>query len=90
MEHLENTDPEVFDFLMGRDHGVLTAWLAALWAEPGNTFSHDQAVVAVRGGEPIVGFPPGLSNLWAMVLAAATIGLILWAMARFATRKDEA
>ena len=58
--------------------GGLTGVLLAIW------------VVAVRGGEPIVGFPPAVSNLVAMILAAVTIGAALWAMGFYATRKDPA
>ena len=56
--------------------GGLTGVLLAIW------------VVAVRGGEPIIGFPPPLSDTMAMVLAAVTIGLALGAMGYYATRRD--
>lgn len=57
--------------------GGLTGVVLAVW------------VVVARGGEPIVGYPPALSNMMAMVLAALTIFAALGAMAFFATRKEE-
>ncbi|MFC1575010.1 OPT family oligopeptide transporter, partial [Gemmatimonadota bacterium] len=57
--------------------GGLTGVVLAVW------------VVAVRGGEPIAGFPPTKLPDWAsMLLAAATIALILGIMARYAKQKD--
>jgi putative OPT family oligopeptide transporter len=58
--------------------GGLTGVLLAIW------------VVAVRGGEPIIGFPPPVGEFGAMVLAAVTIALGLGAMGYYATRTDEA
>jgi putative OPT family oligopeptide transporter len=58
--------------------GGLTGVLLAIW------------VVVVRGGEPIIGFPPNVGEVGAMVLAAVTIGLGLGAMGYYATRSDEA
>jgi putative OPT family oligopeptide transporter len=58
--------------------GGLTGVLLAIW------------VVVVRGGEPIIGFPPPVGEVGAMVLAALTIALGLGAMGYYATRSDEA
>ncbi|MGD8279055.1 MAG: oligopeptide transporter, OPT family, partial [Gemmatimonadota bacterium] len=58
--------------------GGLTGVVLAIW------------VVAVRGGRPIVGFPPPIPGWAAMVLAALTIGLALAAMGWYATRPEEA
>ncbi len=58
--------------------GGLTGVLLAIW------------VVVVRGGEPIIGFPPNVGEVGAMVLAAITIALGLGAMGYYATRSDEA
>jgi putative OPT family oligopeptide transporter len=44
--------------------------------------------VVARGGEPIAGLAPEISNLWAQVLAAVTVASILGVMALWATRKD--
>jgi putative OPT family oligopeptide transporter len=52
--------------------GGLTGVLLAIW------------VVAVRRGEPIQGFPPQIPDWLAMLLAAATIALILGIMGRYA------
>lgn len=56
--------------------GGLTGVVLAIW------------VVAVRGGEPIVGFPPAIPGWAAMVLAAAAICAALAAMGYYATRED--
>jgi putative OPT family oligopeptide transporter len=58
--------------------GGLTGVVLAIW------------VVTARGGKPIVGWPPAVSNTVAMLLAAAAIGGALWAMAHYATRRDAA
>lgn len=57
--------------------GGLTGVVLAIW------------VVTVRGGAPIVGWPPAVSPTVAMVLAAAAIAAALGAMGWYATRKDE-
>jgi uncharacterized oligopeptide transporter (OPT) family protein len=57
--------------------GGLTGVLLAIW------------VVAARGGEPIVGFPPDVSEAGAMALAAATLVICLGAMGYYATRRSE-
>jgi putative OPT family oligopeptide transporter len=57
--------------------GGLTGVVLAVW------------VVAARGGQPIDGFPPPIPDWGAMVLAAATIALILGTMGHYATRTDE-
>ncbi len=56
--------------------GGLTGVLLALW-------------VAARGGERIVGFPLDVSPMVQMVIAAATVGLILWVMAAVARKNSE-
>jgi putative OPT family oligopeptide transporter len=56
--------------------GGLTGVLLAVW------------VVAVRRGEPIIGFPPQIPDWAAMILAAATIALILGIMAHYARQRD--
>jgi putative OPT family oligopeptide transporter len=56
--------------------GGLTGVVLAVW------------VVAVRRGEPIAGFPPDIPDWASMVLAAATIVLILGIMGYYATRRD--
>ena len=45
-------------------------------------------VVAVRRGEPIAGFPPSVPDWASMLLAGATIALILGIMGYYATRED--
>ena len=57
--------------------GGLTGVVLAIW------------VVAVRGGEPMVGFPPAIPGWAAMVVAALTLGLALAAMGFYATRADD-
>jgi putative OPT family oligopeptide transporter len=57
--------------------GGLTGVLLAIW------------VVAARGGEPIVGFPPNVSEVGAMALAGATLVICLGAMGFFATRRGQ-
>ena len=44
--------------------------------------------VVARGGEPIAGFAPDLSNVWSQVLAAVTIAVILGIMAWYAKQGD--
>jgi putative OPT family oligopeptide transporter len=44
--------------------------------------------VVARGGEPIVGFAPDVSNVTAQVIAALTIGAILAVMAWYAKQGD--
>ncbi|MCJ7628087.1 MAG: OPT/YSL family transporter, partial [Longimicrobiales bacterium] len=56
--------------------GGLTGVVLAVW------------VVAIRRGEPIAGFPPNVPDWISMLLAAATIGLILGIMGFYAKRKD--
>jgi putative OPT family oligopeptide transporter len=56
--------------------GGLTGVILAVW------------VVAVRGGQPIRGFPPNLPDWAAMLLAAATIALILGIMGYYAKQRD--
>jgi putative OPT family oligopeptide transporter len=56
--------------------GGLTGVVLAVW------------VVAVRRGEPIAGFPPQIPDWASMLLAAATIALILGIMGSYATRRD--
>ncbi|MFH1762729.1 MAG: OPT/YSL family transporter, partial [Gemmatimonadota bacterium] len=56
--------------------GGLTGVVLAVW------------VVAVRRGEPIAGFPPNVPDWASMLLAAATIALILGIMGFYAKRKD--
>jgi putative OPT family oligopeptide transporter len=56
--------------------GGLTGVVLAVW------------VVAVRRGEPIAGFPPDIPEWASMLLAAATIGVILGIMGYYARRKD--
>ena len=56
--------------------GGLTGVVLAIW------------VVTMRGGQPIVGFPPAIPGWAAMVVAALTIGLGLGAMGAYATRRD--
>ncbi|GMV03995.1 MAG: oligopeptide transporter, OPT family protein [Gemmatimonadota bacterium] len=58
--------------------GGLTGVVLAIW------------VVTVRGGKPIVGWPPAVSNGVAMLLATAAIVAALGAMGWYATRRDEA
>ncbi|MGD8319247.1 MAG: oligopeptide transporter, OPT family [Gemmatimonadota bacterium] len=58
--------------------GGLTGVLLAIW------------VVAVRGGRPIVGFPPGFSNPVAMTVAALALVAALGVMGFYATRRVEA
>jgi putative OPT family oligopeptide transporter len=58
--------------------GGLTGVVLAIW------------VVAARGGEPIVGFPPAIPGWAAMVVAALTLALALAAMGFYATRADDA
>lgn len=57
--------------------GGLTGVLLAVW------------VVAARRGEPIAGYPPNIPDWAAMILAAATIVLILGTMAYHATRRAD-
>ena len=45
--------------------------------------------VVARGGDPIAGFAPDLSNVWTQVLAAVTIAVILGIMAWYAKQGDE-
>jgi len=45
-------------------------------------------VVFVKGGEPIAGYAPNIPDWMAAVLAAITIGVILWLMARYARQAD--
>ena len=45
-------------------------------------------VVGVRRGEPIGGFPPNIPEWASMLLAAATIALILGLMGNYAKQKD--
>jgi putative OPT family oligopeptide transporter len=56
--------------------GGLTGVVLAVW------------VVAVRRGEPIAGFPPQIPDWASMLLAAATIVVILGIMGSYATRRD--
>jgi len=56
--------------------GGLTGVILAVW------------VVAVRRGEPIAGYAPDLPGWAGMILAAATIALILGIMGYYATRRD--
>jgi putative OPT family oligopeptide transporter len=56
--------------------GGLTGVVLAVW------------VVAARGGRPIGGFPPDIPDWASMLLAAATIALILGIMAYYATREE--
>jgi putative OPT family oligopeptide transporter len=56
--------------------GGLTGVILAVW------------VVAVRRGEPIAGFPPSVPDWASMLLAGATIALILGVMGYYATRED--
>ena len=56
--------------------GGLTGVILAVW------------VVAVRGGEPIAGFAPNIPDWASMLLAAATIGLILGAMGFYAKQEE--
>jgi uncharacterized oligopeptide transporter (OPT) family protein len=58
--------------------GGLTGVILAIW------------VVTARGGKPIVGFPPDVSNTVAMVLAALMLAAGLAGMGYYATRQDEA
>jgi putative OPT family oligopeptide transporter len=58
--------------------GGLTGVVLAIW------------VVTARGGTPIVGYPPDVSNAVAMVLAALMIAAGLAGMGWYATRRDEA
>ncbi len=44
--------------------------------------------VVARGGEPIAGFAPDVSNVTAQVIAALTIGAILAVMAWYAKQGD--
>jgi putative OPT family oligopeptide transporter len=46
-------------------------------------------VVFVKGGEPIAGFAPDIPNWMSAVLAAITIGVILWLMAWYARSGDD-
>jgi len=55
--------------------GGLTGVILAVW------------VVAVRRGEPIAGYPPNIPDWASMLLAAATIGVILGIMGYFARQK---
>jgi putative OPT family oligopeptide transporter len=57
--------------------GGLTGVLLAVW------------VVAARRGEPIAGYPPNIPDWAAMILAAATIVLILGTMAYHATKRAD-
>jgi hypothetical protein len=45
-------------------------------------------VVFMKGGEPIQGYAPDIPDWTAAVLAAVTIGVILWTMAWQARRTD--
>jgi len=56
--------------------GGLTGVILAVW------------VVAVRRGEPIAGFAPDIPDWASMLLAAATIGLILGMMGYYAKQRD--
>jgi len=56
--------------------GGLTGVILAVW------------VVAVRRGEPIAGYAPNIPDWAGMLLAAATIGLILGIMGYYAKQKD--
>jgi putative OPT family oligopeptide transporter len=56
--------------------GGLTGVVLAVW------------VVAVRRGEPIAGFPPDIPGWASMLLAAATIALILGIMGYYAKQED--
>jgi putative OPT family oligopeptide transporter len=56
--------------------GGLTGVILAVW------------VVAVRRGEPIAGFAPDIPGWASMLLAAATIALILGIMGYYAKRRD--
>lgn len=56
--------------------GGLTGVILAVW------------VVAVRRGEPIAGYPPNLPDWATMLLAAATIGVILGIMGYYAKKAD--
>jgi putative OPT family oligopeptide transporter len=56
--------------------GGLTGVILAVW------------VVAVRRGEPIAGLAPDIPEWASMLLAAATIGVILTIMGYYATRRD--
>ncbi len=56
--------------------GGLTGVILAVW------------VVAARGGRPIAGFPPNIPGWASMLLAGATIALILGIMGYYAKRKD--
>ncbi len=57
--------------------GGLTGVVLAIW------------VVTVRGGAPIVGWPPAVSHGVAMLLAAGAIAAALGTMAWYATRREE-
>ena len=56
--------------------GGLTGVILAVW------------VVAVRRGEPIAGYAPNIPDWASMLLAAATIGLILGIMGYYAKQRD--
>ena len=56
--------------------GGLTGVVLAVW------------VVAVRRGEPIAGFAPAIPDWASMLLAAATIAIILGIMGFYAKQKD--
>ena len=56
--------------------GGLTGVVLAVW------------VVAVRRGEPIAGFPPNIPDWASMLLAGATIALILGIMGYYAKQED--
>jgi hypothetical protein len=56
--------------------GGLTGVVLAVW------------VVAVRGGNPIAGFPPDIRGWATMLLAGAIIALILGIMGYYARRQD--
>jgi hypothetical protein len=56
--------------------GGLTGVILAVW------------VVAVRRGEPIAGYAPDIPEWASMLLAAATIGVILGIMGYYAKRRD--
>ena len=45
-------------------------------------------VVFVKGGEPIAGYAPDIPDWMAAVLAAITIGVILWLMSWYARQSD--
>jgi len=57
--------------------GGLTGVILAVW------------VVAVRRGEPMAGFAPDIPGWASMLLAAATIGIILGVMGFYAMQRDE-